>query len=110
MIRRGPPPRPDHDSISPLGKYLPTTHRPGHSGALDYIGREVHRRCNASLPTCIPIAWLLAWFWFQISLVVAQPYRHRTSPALPVAWTCIGETTLPRSEERRVGKECRSRW
>ena len=31
--------------------------------------------------------------------------------SLAVGFAMIGETlTIPRSEERRVGKECRSRW
>ena len=31
-------------------------------------------------------------------------------PEYPDAWDGVRDATLSRSEERRVGKECRSRW
>src|SRR6266849_7511928 len=39
----------------------------------------------------------------------AKPMRHDNSRPLLTASHVIGEIE-PRSEERRVGKECRSRW
>src|SRR5690625_8016028 len=36
--------------------------------------------------------------------------RRRTRPPAPAATGCPGRTGVPRSEERRVGKECSSGW
>ena len=35
--------------------------------------------------------------------------QNSTAPTGPIA-PVIAESLVPRSEERRVGKECRSRW
>src|SRR6266566_7328831 len=43
------------------------------------------------------------------ALPILSPYRTtRSSPTLPATGTC--PRAGARSEERRVGKECRSRW
>ena len=50
---------------------------------------------------------------------LARSYDEAHDPALPVfselakelnIWLLIGSLAIKRSEERRVGKECRSRW
>src|SRR5438477_10583933 len=43
---------------------------------------------------------------------VADPMRQEITPKniLMIGPTGVGKTEIARSEERRVGKECRSRW
>src|ERR1035437_4708043 len=41
--------------------------------------------------------------------MVAVPVRDGKEPVAP-AYAPVPPVTVPRSEERRVGKECRSRW
>src|SRR5207248_7724615 len=43
--------------------------------------------------------------------VITLTNRSPSNPELPtVNWLPFGSLTYSRSEERRVGKECRSRW
>ena len=54
-----------------------------------------------------PIALGLHTGHWEVGLLVAEAARElRSLHAIPFAGAC----TDPRSEERRVGKECRSRW
>src|SRR5262245_1380977 len=56
-------------------------------------------------------AWRAALAWYRSSTVRDQPsWRLQTPPPI---WPCFPSQTEPRrarSEERRVGEECRSRW
>src|SRR3712207_9523339 len=57
------------------------------------------------LGTAVMLAGALRGWWLH-----AAPGRVRDAVALGL-WLFFAENVLfPRSEERRVGKECRSRW
>src|SRR3712207_8223066 len=43
-------------------------------------------------------------------LLALREVERRLGSALPIASPPASTTHAPRSEERRVGKECRSRW
>src|SRR5690625_7907541 len=48
---------------------------------------------------------------YDLSVHADSPEFERTvGPDDPVGETTVGSVQLTRSEERRVGKECRSRW
>src|SRR2546422_11419076 len=71
-----------------------------------------------------PMRWLVLWLLFRLMFLsgitklasgdptwrdlTALDYHFWTQPLPP--WTAWYAHWLPRSEERRVGKECRSRW
>ena len=66
-------------------------------------------RCEVLLFVCRGYLHCVAWFsyWFDNLGVITKgnTYRRYAASSLPL-W---GNTDV-RSEERRVGKECRSRW
>src|SRR3712207_8362909 len=61
-----------------------------------YIGRAVH-------------LWALLGY-FALSLLVTYPAVSRFTEDVPGDLLADRNQNLWRSEERRVGKECRSRW
>src|SRR2546430_11429726 len=61
--------------------------------------------------TCaLPIFLLPSDFLVQMPLALDVRVLKRVRPAAQLARTGFGERDQIRSEERRVGKECRSRW
>src|SRR3712207_7809698 len=58
-------------------------------------------RCAAD-SVCVPWQWGVRVYVIQLQLAPV-----RTSPVKEPAWKGV---VIARSEERRVGKECRSRW
>src|SRR5437762_13666280 len=50
------------------------------------------------------------WPICAVEMVVAAPVRSELNTELVVAVTVTGSSSTLRSEERRVGKECKSRW
>jgi len=49
--------------------------------------------------------WIRGWSWENLRAIFTQPYFVSYMPLQLVSYTLDY-----RSEERRVGKECRSRW
>src|SRR5262249_59976720 len=83
---------------------------------------------SATVSRAYCVVLLLAFFFFQaedgirdwsvtgvqtcalpISPITVEETTMRAVPPLPTCPAC-GALARPRSEERRVGKECRSRW
>src|SRR3989454_11166707 len=65
------------------------------------VGRWIDRhgaRALMTLGSCLATALLLVWS------------RVESLPELYAVWSLMGLALAARSEERRVGKECRSRW
>src|SRR2546425_13288072 len=60
----------------------------------------------AATPVTTPLALTVAIAPLLVAHVTARPLRGFPLASLGVAVSC----TVCRSEERRVGKECRSRW
>src|SRR5256885_1368502 len=67
--------------------------------------------CCSDLVASVVVVWLTE------TLAPVAPVRVKVTPPMPgspMSWTPLPfvsfHTKLPRSEERRVGKECRSRW
>src|SRR5260370_37064424 len=62
------------------------------------------------------LAWHCVYLWFPVLMAfMIGTLKLAESPAEVVPSTDIGDPAvrlagIPRSEERRVGKECRSRW
>src|SRR5687767_4282297 len=50
----------------------------------------------------------MGWWWWMVEL--AQKTGHEVFLSHPKQTKAIASARLKRSEERRVGKECRSRW
>src|SRR5258708_12869725 len=61
------------------------------------------------LVTGVQTCALPIWLPYQVEAVLGALPRPVGS-ALITASDAVGSLVLPRSEERRVGKECRSRW
>src|SRR6266496_2454115 len=61
----------------------------------------------ATLPVTSPLALTVAAELLLLDQVIDRPVRTLPFASLSVAVSC---SAWPRSEERRVGKECRSRW
>src|SRR5688572_2445683 len=48
--------------------------------------------------------------WTNIAVILAEVHRHDESRQALGQALALNADWIPRSEERRVGKECRSRW
>ena len=89
--------------ISKIYKIVPPMLESFHKGILSLIQNSIKETQLTFVEQVNSVAWL--------SLVVAK-----TTPVLPTSlvWPLQSSVpichTLSRSEERRVGKECRSRW
>src|SRR5260221_9649675 len=81
----------------------------------------IRDHCVTGVQTCaLPISWLSpsAMLGFRITTLFMQPMfgtnpcrlKERLRPRTPKSLSRIMTLLLSRSEERRVGKECRSRW
>src|SRR2546429_9294217 len=69
----------------------------------------VERRHRARVPGAVQAGgWLSHHERFRSLLLVAHASSDR--PENPRAWILLRHGFAARSEERRVGKECRSRW
>src|SRR5439155_8625125 len=58
----------------------------------------------------LPAGDVAAWAAAIAALAANPARRERRAPAMPVRTMRDAAAKMARSEERRVGKECRSRW
>src|SRR2546423_15722009 len=56
------------------------------------------------------IHWIVYWPGAAIALLAVVAYWLSETRLLPGIWRFTGYALALRSEERRVGEECRSRW
>ena len=66
-----------------------------------YIGDE----CFEIIPKSVGFTWL-----YEAALPYVEAVFYRTTPFRGTKSYDAQADQVPRSEERRVGKECRSRW
>ena len=76
--------------------------------------RKRHLTIRWSVAATVVIMLTAGWFLFRQSPVGTEPEKlaQITPGSLKAVWVLEGgeKYELSRSEERRVGKECRSRW
>ena len=87
-----------HERVSPLPKESP-----------DATWRR-HYAQHAPLPTVQRLAETLALRPQAVSSAERERLVQEADALRRGAWTLFGYPVQLRSEERRVGKECRSRW
>src|SRR5438034_7525363 len=84
--------------------------------ALAVVGVLVERIAVRPFLRSASIAWLLATIALGIiaenvtMILFGKDARAFPSALATTPWMILGAGVYPRSEERRVGKECRSRW
>ena len=59
----------------------------------------------------ISVRFMEAENWHQVKEILEHAIEHSADEREAfIEEKCSGDVSLTRSEERRVGKECRSRW
>src|SRR5450432_2715250 len=113
----------------PIGRRLQRNERAGSTAALPHLAqslrirhRPVRDRSGVALPVHSPVFVNRIDYFVLVATILAIPlyglWRTRGHPSLgqylkgdaSIRWGTIGLSVLARSEERRVGKECRSQW